>query len=88
MSQLNTSSKSLELYSTIFEAAPGLCREMFPTKEFLDSREESLKEIDLENEMEADPDKAIACSRNPYLFRDSTVLTSFECLRDKILELC
>lgn len=80
-----SSSKSLNLYSTIFEATPEFSDELLSSENFLSSKSDSLREMDFSSDEE---ESSLCCSNNPYLFKESAVLTDVQALRDKILELC
>lgn len=80
------SSKSLDLYSTIFEAAPSLCKLMFPSEEFLASKADSMRDIEMDFFLESE--KYPDCTKNPYLLKDMNLNYNIEKLRAKIVELC
>lgn len=78
--------KSREIYSTFFESSPNIMKNSFQPSNFLASKDECLKEMNFRfEELE---ESHITCSNNPYLFKESTVISTTEALRDKISELC
>ena len=86
IAQPKPSSKSC--CSAIIEASSNFCLQMFPYEDFLASKNNSLREIEVELESSQGNQQKPICSRNPYLYKDCFLFNSLEALRDKVIELC